>query len=37
MLSDAEMRSVVARRDVALKYIDGLVAQFGEEKVYAFP
>jgi len=37
VLSEAEMKSVLARRDVALKYIDGLIAQFGEEKVYAFP
>lgn len=37
MLTDAEMRSVIARRDVALKYVDGLIAQFGEDKVLVFP
>jgi len=37
VLTEAEMRSVVARREVAMKYIDGLIAQFGEEKVLVFP
>ena len=37
MLTDAEMRSVIARRDVALKYVDGLITQFGEDKVLVFP
>jgi hypothetical protein len=37
VLSDAEMRSVVARRDVALRYVDGLIGQFGEDKVLVFP
>jgi len=37
MLSPAEMESVIARRDVALRYVDGLVAQFGSDKVLVFP
>jgi hypothetical protein len=37
VLGENEMRSVVARKDVALKYIDGLIAQFGAEKVLVFP
>ena len=37
MLSEAEMQSVIARRDVALRYVDGLVAQFGADKVLVFP
>jgi hypothetical protein len=37
VLSDAEMRSVIARRDVGLKHVDGLIAQFGEDKVLVFP
>jgi hypothetical protein len=37
LLTEDEMRSVIARRDVALKYIDGLIAQFGAEKVLVFP
>ena len=37
VLSEAEMHSVIARRDVALRFIDGLIAQFGEDKVLAFP
>ena len=32
-----EMQSVIARRDVALRYVDGLVAQFGVDKVLVFP
>ena len=36
-LSEAEMASVIARRDVALRYVDGLVAQFGADKVLVFP
>ncbi len=35
-LGDAEMRSVLARRDVALRYVDGLVTQNGEDKVLVF-
>jgi hypothetical protein len=37
VLSEAEMQSVIARRDVALKYIDGLVTQFGRDQVLVFP
>jgi hypothetical protein len=37
VLSENEMASVLARRDVALKYVDGLVAQYGAEKVLVFP
>lgn len=37
VLSDAEMRSVVARAGVGLKHVDGLIAQFGEDKVLVFP
>ena len=37
LLSDAEMASVIARKDVALRYVDGLVAQFGSDKVLVFP
>jgi hypothetical protein len=36
-LSEAELRSVMARRDVGLRYVDGLIAQFGEDKVLVFP
>jgi hypothetical protein len=37
VLSDAEMKSVIARKDVTLKYIDGLIAQLGEDQVLVFP
>ena len=37
VLSEAEMGAVIARKDVALRYIDGLVAQFGADKVLVFP
>ena len=37
VLNDAEMQSVVARRDVGKKYIDGLIAEFGRDKVLVFP
>ncbi len=37
VLSDAEQRAVIARRDVGLKYVDGLIAQYGEEQVLVFP
>jgi hypothetical protein len=37
VLSLAEQASVIARRDVGLKYVDGLVQQFGEDKVLVFP
>jgi hypothetical protein len=37
LLSEAEMQSVIARRDVTLRYVDGLIAQFGADKVLVFP
>jgi len=37
VLSEAEMASVIARRDVALRYVDGLIAQFGADKVLILP
>jgi hypothetical protein len=37
VLTDAEIKSVLARRDVALRYIDALIAQFGVDKVLVFP
>jgi hypothetical protein len=37
VLSEAEMRSVIARRDVAIRYVDSLITQFGEDKVLVFP
>ena len=37
VLSDAEARAVLARRDVALRYVDGLIAQYGSEQVLVFP
>jgi hypothetical protein len=37
VLSEAEMQSVIARRDVTLRYVDGLIAQFGADKVLVFP
>jgi hypothetical protein len=37
VLSEAEMHSVIARRDVAIRYVDSLITQFGEDKVLAFP
>ena len=37
ILTPAEMRAVVARRDAAKKYIDGLVAVYGERNVLVFP
>jgi hypothetical protein len=37
ILTPAEMRAVVARRDAAKKYIDGLLALYGERNVLVFP
>jgi hypothetical protein len=37
VLHESEMESVIARRDVALRYVDGLIAQFGADKVLVFP
>jgi hypothetical protein len=28
---------VIGRRDVTLRYVDGLIAQFGADKVLVFP
>ncbi|MBL4636613.1 MAG: hypothetical protein JKY56_22365 [Kofleriaceae bacterium] len=36
-LSDEEITALLARRDAALVYIDGLIAKYGEERVLAFP
>ncbi len=36
-LSDEEVTALLARRDAALVYIDGLIARYGEERVLAFP
>jgi len=37
VLSEAELRGLLARRDVALHHVDALIAQHGAEKVLAFP
>jgi hypothetical protein len=37
ILSEAEMQSVIARRDVAVRYIDGLIQQLGADRVLVFP
>ena len=37
LLTDAEIESVIARRDYALRYIDRLIEKHGEEAVLAFP
>jgi hypothetical protein len=37
VLSDAEIRSLLARRDVGVKYIDNLIALNGADKVLVFP
>jgi hypothetical protein len=37
ILTAAEMRAVVARRDVVKKHIDDLIAMYGEPNVLAFP
>jgi hypothetical protein len=37
VLTEAEMQSVIARRDVGLRYVDGLIQQFGAERVLVFP
>ena len=37
LLTDAEVTALLARRDVALAYVDGLIATHGEDKVLAFP
>jgi hypothetical protein len=37
LLSDEEVRAIIARRDHVLQHIDRLIAQFGEEAVLALP
>jgi hypothetical protein len=37
ILTSAEIRAVVARRDYVRNYVDGLVASFGAENVFYFP
>jgi len=37
ILTAAEMRAVVSRRDVVKKHIDGLIAMYGEPNVLVFP
>jgi hypothetical protein len=37
VLSEAEMASVIARKNVTLKYIDGLIAAFGADQILVFP
>ncbi len=37
ILTASEIRAVVARRDVAKRHIEGLVASYGDQKVFAFP
>jgi hypothetical protein len=37
VLTEAEIKAVMARREVGLKYVDGLITQFGVEKVLVFP
>ena len=37
LLTDAEIKSVIARRDYALRYIDRLIEKHGEEAVLVFP
>jgi hypothetical protein len=37
VLTEAEMQSVLARRDVALRHVDGLIAKYGAERVLVFP
>jgi hypothetical protein len=37
ILTDAEIKAVVARRDLVRRYIDDLIAQFGAKEVLFFP
>ncbi|MBZ0239023.1 MAG: hypothetical protein K8M05_42325, partial [Deltaproteobacteria bacterium] len=37
LLTDAEIEAMMARRDVLLEYVDGLVAEHGADKVLVFP
>jgi hypothetical protein len=36
VLSEAEMNAVISRKDVAVRFIDGLIAQYGVDKVLVF-
>ena len=36
VLTEPEMKALIARRDLALKYVDKLIAHFGEERVLVF-
>jgi hypothetical protein len=37
ILTPAEIAAVVSRRQVVQRYIEGLIAQYGEKSVFAFP
>lgn len=37
LLRDVEVTAIMARRDVAMEYIDGLIKRHGEAAVFAFP
>ena len=37
LLTDEELRAIIARKDHVLEHIDRLIAQFGEDAVLAFP
>lgn len=37
LLDEEELRSLLKRRDFALRYVDGLLARFGERQVLVFP
>lgn len=37
LLHDDQLQGVLDRRDTLVRYVDGLVARFGEDEVYAFP
>ncbi|HUQ08496.1 MAG TPA: hypothetical protein VM261_38660 [Kofleriaceae bacterium] len=37
LLNEAEIVAMMSRRDVLMKYVDGLIAQHGEAKVLVFP
>lgn len=37
LLTDEEVRAIIARRDHVLEYVDGLIKQFGEDAVLSLP
>jgi len=37
LLTERELDALMSRRDALLEYIDGLIAEHGEDKVLAFP